>query len=264
MRYCTSYYQKENIRAKVDEIRFTIQNLTLALSYAAEHTNKKIIVEVPSLSAEKIPSMEKLAKLQKETNNLILDFYELQDLSKYVKSTGYHNVMYHYPAVTWAMIQILMYYKVSDIYVGEPLLFDLPAVASYIKERGVNVRVCPHRVKTDFTKDIETDLGIRHFFILPQDAEWYDRFIDVFELVDKNIVREEALVNTYTSKEPYIHALDYLVENIGIELNAAVVDNRWKERRMRCQQKCLKDPKECDFCNKHVKMFEAVKKMRES
>ena len=32
MKYCTSYYQPENIRAKVDEIRFPIQNLTVALT----------------------------------------------------------------------------------------------------------------------------------------------------------------------------------------------------------------------------------------
>lgn len=264
MRYCTSYYQKENIRAKVNEVRFTIQNLTLALTYATEHKDKRIIVEVPSLTANKIPSVEKLFKLQQETENLILDFYELQDLAKYSKTTGSRHIMYHYPAVTWAMIQILMYYKVSDIYIGEPLVFDLPAVGEYIKDRGVIVRVCPHRVKTEFTKNIETDLGIRHFFILPQDAAWYEKYIDVLELVDHNVVREEALVNTYTADKPYVHALDYLIENIGSELPAGVVDERWRNRRLRCQQKCLKDPKECDFCLKHMNLFEAVKKARES
>lgn len=265
MKYCTSYYQPENIRAKVDEIRFPIQNLTVALTYANNHSDKRIIIEIASLTAPKIPSLDKLSRLQEETPNLTYDFFELQDLAKYNKSTNCgRNYMYHYPAVTWAMIQILMYHKVSDIYIGEPLVFDLNAISKYVKENGIKIRVCPHKVKNEFTKEIESDLGIRHFFVLPQDADAYGDYIDVFELLDRNIVREEALVRTYTAKEPYTHALDYLIENIGVELNCALVDDRWITRRLNCQQRCLKSPKECDFCYRHMRMLEAVKNMRES
>lgn len=265
MKYCTSYYQPESIRAKVDEIRFTIQNLNLALTYANEHSDKRVIVEIASLTKDKTPSIDKLSKLQEETKNLTYDFFELQDLAQYNRTTDCgRSYMYHYPAVTWAMIQILMYHKVSDIWIGEPLVFDLNSVSKYIKEKGIQIRVCPHKVKNEFTKEIETDLGIRHFFVLPQDADAYEDCIDVFELLDRNVVREEALVRTYTTKEPYTHALDYLIENIGTELNMALVDDKWRARRRNCQQKCIKSPKECDFCYRHMRMLEAVKNMKKS
>lgn len=264
MKYCTSFYQPESIRNKVDEIRFTAQNLTIALDYAIQHINKRIIVEITSLNAANLPTIEKLYKIQEKTSNLILDFYDLQDLIQYSKRTKSTNIMYHYPVISWAMIQILLYYHVSDIYIGEPIVFDLPAVKSYIKNHNVNIRVCPHKVKTELTKNIESDLGIHHFFILPQDANWYEEYIDVFELIDHNIVREEALVNAYTSPEPYQYNLNYIIENLNVELPAGVIDERWRQRRLQCHQKCLKDIKECNFCAQHLKIFETIIKKKES
>ena len=87
MKYCTSSYQPESIRNKVDEIRFAAQNLTIALDYAVQHINKRIIIEITSLNAANLPTIEKLYKIQEKTSNLILDFYDLQDLIQYSKQT---------------------------------------------------------------------------------------------------------------------------------------------------------------------------------
>lgn len=264
MKYCISYRQNPDIRAKVDEIRFPVQTLSLAVTYATENPDKRIIIEIPA-NADKLPSIEKLSKLQESTPNITYEFYELQDLIKYNKATNCgRSYMYHYPITTWAMIQILKFHKVSDILLGEPLLFCLDDIFNYVKEQNIKIRACPHKVRNNLLKDIPTDIGIRHFFVLPQHVHLYEEYIDVLEISDEDDVRERGLIQTYTSGNPYLFPLNLLIENIGTSNPPDFIDNKWVHKRIYCQQKCIKSPTECDYCNKHMKLFEAVKSIEES
>lgn len=261
MKYCTSCNQQENILSKVDEVRFHINSLNLALSYSESHPNKRIIIEIATLHNAKNPTIDKLHKLQQENANLFYDFYDLKDLREYSQLIK-QRFMYHYPVTTWGMVQILKFYGVSDITIGEPLVFDLNNVNKYIKNRGIIVRVCPHQVKTDaFSLDNDNDHGINHFFVVPQHANWYNAYIDVFDIIDDNVIREETLVNLYVSKEEYKLNLDYLILNIGCQLPPNFIDEAWLSRRSICQQKCLKDARECWYCKRVVDLCESLSKI---
>lgn len=265
MKYCTSCHQTVELK-NVQEVRYGVHLLSQAMEYATLHPDKKIIVEIPRVEAERVPGYMKLNSLLRNCANMFFDFYELQNLIQF-----YHTweedtpirYMYHFPVVTWAMVQILMYYKVSDITIGEPLTFNLQAVKTSIRDKGVSIRVIPHQAKNALAIPNTDDCGLEHFWILPQHASLYDKYIDVFDLVDNNIKREETLVQVYTSNAPYIFDMGILITNLNCTLPAEYVDPLWVKRRLNCKQKCLEGKHTCHYCRSQYEVYLALQKINQ-
>lgn len=266
MQYCTSYYQSEPIRKKVNELRFSSRAINDALGYAERHPDKRVIIELLDLHDDYMPPMEKLHKLHTEQTNVYYDFYNLHDLveySRFLKDNENHYIMYHQPVLTWGLVQILLYHKVSDIVISEPLTFNMQELAQNIHPK-VKIRVRPYFAKPEVARGIETDSGIHHFWILPQHIHLYEPYIDVIDLIDDNIVRETALVNTYTSNKEFAARLDTLIEGIESSIGASFIDEKFVQRRLNCGQNCLKNNNYCHFCDQYVKMYDVIAKQQET
>lgn len=266
MKYCTSYYQSEPVRQKVDELRFTVATLNDALGYAERHSDKRVIVEILDLHKERVPSIEKLHKLHEEMPNVYYDFYNLHDLVEYARWLGSYEhkyIMYHQPALTWGLIQILLYYKVSDIVIGEPLAFNMPELEKNVHDKA-RIRIRPYFAKPEIARGIETDSGIHHFWVLPQHMHLYEQYVDVIDLLDDNVVRETALVHTYTSGKEFSARLDTLIEGVECEVGASFIDEKFVMRRLSCGQNCLKNSNYCHHCDQYVKMFNVIAAQRKS
>lgn len=266
MKYCTSYFQSEPARQKVNELRFSIHVLNDALGYAERHSDKRVIVEILDLHAERTPTIEKLHKLHEEQMNIYYDFYNLHDLVEYARWLGdYENkyIMYHQPALTWGLVQILLYYKVCDIVIGEPLAFNMNELEKNVHPHA-RIRIRPYFAKPEIARGIETDLGIHHFWVLPQHMHFYEPYVDVIDLLDDNIVRETALVNTYTSNKEFSARLDTLIEGVECGIGASFIDDKFVQRRLTCGQSCLKNSNYCHFCDQYVKMYDVIAAQRKS
>lgn len=261
MKYCTSNRQQLATLAFVDEVRYKINNLNNAIYYAESNPGKRVIIEIDRITAN--PTIDKLCNLQKEITNLDYDFFDLRDLREYSKMNA-GRYMYHHPATTWAMIQILKFYRVSDILLGEPLVFDLEKTNKYIRNCGIKIRVCPHKVKGDsFSMDNQNDYGINHFFAVPQSADWYDNYIDVFELIDDNEIREKSLVEVYANKKEYHYSIIHLIQNLNVDLTPAFIDEKWLVRRTTCQQKCIRSLEECAYCSRLIDVCQKITQREE-
>ena len=267
MKYCTSYFQSEPIRKKVDELRFSTASFNEALIYAENHQDKRVIVEILDLHQERVPSVEKLHKLHEEQPNVYYDFYNLHDLVEYARWLGdyeHRYIMYHQPALKWGLIQILMYYKVSDIVIGEPLTFSTKELEKNVHSQGIKLRVRPYFAKPQIARGIEGDSGIHHFWILPQHMHFYESIFDVIDLIDDNVVRESALVNTYTSGNEFSARLDTLIEGVECSIGASFIDDKFVSRRLNCGQNCLKNNNYCHYCDQYVKMYDVIAAERKS
>lgn len=257
MKICTSYFQPEFICNQVQEIRYSMTALMSALEYAERHPEKKIIIEIFSLDDNKLPKIDKLFALQQERDNIFYDFYILSDLVKYSKSNHRPSrVMFHQPATTWGLIQILMYYNVSDITIDEPLTFNMSEIAANVRANGINIRVRPNIAKNRYEQEMESDSGIRHFWVLPQHLNFYEEYIDVLDLIDNNSERETAVVNTYLNNKPYEASLSLLVEGIEHDVGASFIDDRFVIRRLNCGQTCMKNTNYCHYCDTMMRMYD--------
>lgn len=259
MKICTSYYQSEHIRNQVDEIRFSITALTPALDYAERHPDKKIIIEILTLDDSKIPSITKLFTLQQEQENIYYDFYRLSDLVWYSKENSRQpkHIMLHQFATTWGLIQILMYYNVSDITIDEPLTFDMPAIAENIKSKGISIRLRPHVAKNSYEREMENDSGLTHFWVLPQHIHLYEDYADVIDIIDNNSEREAALVNLYLKGE-YHASLSFLIEGVEKDIGASFFDEKFAVRRLSCHQTCMKNKNKCRYCDWYAQLYHTV------
>ena len=265
MKFCTSYFQPDFIRNQVQEVRFSIMALMPALEYAGRHPDKKVIIEILSLADSKMPSVNKLYDLQQENNNVYYDFYALYDLVSYSRAHDHapRHIMLHQPVDTWGLIQILMYYHVSDITIDEPLTFDLPNVLKDIKSHDINIRIRPNIAKNRYEKEMETDNGLHHFWVLPQHLNFYEDYIDVIDLIDNNSEREAALVKTYLSGN-YEASLSLLVEGIEKDIGAPFITDKFVTRRLSCGQVCMKSKDYCHHCDQYAKMYEVIAAQRKS
>lgn len=256
MRYSTSYRQPESVRRLADEIRFPVGNLNLALSYAASHPDKRVIIEI--YSKEDSPTLHKLLKIQKEQSSILYDFFDINDLIEYSSmAESYCKYMFHAPLNSWTEVALLKKYKVSDIIIGEPLSFDLEAVKKNIKNKNITVRVCPHSVVNKLNINLESDNRECHFFALPQEAEYYSEYIDVFDIIDGNEAREKALLEAYAGDKEFLYGLDFLIAGLDVKFNGSALDDNWRKARSNCGQVCMKNGS-CHYCTTAFKFYTAA------
>lgn len=260
MKFCTSCFQDLQTREKVDEVRFQINSIGSAATYAEEHPNQRIIVEVKSLvNLEDVRiGIDKLLSLIKENKNLYMDFYDLNDLKLFSQvSEKNKHYMYHYPATSWNMVSLLKEFNVSDITLGEPLVFQYDNILNYIKkEFEVNIRINPTLGQPKLLKDT-ADRGIHHFWILPQHLHLFEEVFDVCDLTDSNLAREKSIVEVYLSKYDYILPLSALFGfNTPIWGKFIEEDLMWK--RSACGQTCMISKNKCHYCDMIEEMYRVL------
>lgn len=253
--YCTSAYQDEITRDKCQEIRFSLQSINAALSYLESHKAeyKRIVIEIPAaFDPNKFHiTLEQLNDLGRENpEHIVYDISSFEMLKWFAHN---HNpgvrYMYHYPISDYNILQLVLEYDVTDIYLAEPLAFDVEELAARFNFHDKILRVHPAQ---PFTTAAYQDLPgshINHFWILPQHAHLYHS-IDIFELTDDNIEREATLVNVYTRDQFYVGPLDALVKDINLDthMTAGYVNEHWAKKRRDCHQRCLSDPDCCHYC----------------
>lgn len=259
MKYCTSNYQWETYRMKVQELRFSIKNINGALHFLEneKHSEHRVILEIPDVNNMGI-SLDKLIPLAKENKQIVLDLFKLEDLITVAKASNKEcSYMYHYQVTTWALIQILCYYNVSDILLGEPLVFEMDKVRDNIKSHGINIRVCPH-LGRQITEPV--DDGSCHFWILPQHMHLYENVIDVCDLLDNNITREATIVDVYTCGKPYVLPMNLLITNFDREVSGGRITEDLIRGRKNCGQRCMVNGMSCHSCDIYMRLAEAVKR----
>lgn len=269
MKLCTSYYQAPNIRDKVDEIRFSIYVLSSALNYANEHSDKRVIVEILNLHDNRTPDIEKLYSIISEApnHNITYDFYSIIDLAEYYRQTKRENnsIMYHHPATTWTQIdELITWYQVSDIVIGEPLAFQCFELIKFLRPRGVKLRVRPFPEMDYWEESNYKDDGLRHLWIPPKRIDEYDDCFDVVDILHPNIVRETALVEAYATRADYF-ALDVstVIPNIHIDVPLAPFTDINSEYdfigvRKNCAQRCMRSPNSCHYCESVMNLWKAI------
>lgn len=271
MLLCSSYYQNDLYREKVDQIRFSMYNFNNALSYIMRRPNKEIIIEILALHEERegkrvCPTVEKMMKLQAENPTITYDFYSIDDMLEYYFACKEdteitYKYFHHFPVTSWNMVSVLLGCKVSDIVLGEPFVFMADEVNKYIHP-FVRIRAYPHKGKPAFIQSINNiPSSICFFFMIPQYMNLCTH-IDIFDLLDDNIVRESALIDVYT-KSNYNFKLKHLIPSIGSDLTGAYLDEQFFTRRLNCHQACMKSPNTCHYCTAYEKMYETIAKKNE-
>ena len=162
------------------------------------------------------------------------------------------------------MVQILLYYHVSDITIGEPLIFNVNELQKNIHSQGVTIRIRPDKARTGIETTLVEESGINHFWLLPQHISLYENYVDVIDLIDNSVTRESELVNIYTRNQPYSAMIDTLILGLNCPIGADFFDDKFEVRRLTCGQTCIKNKNNCHFCDQYAKMYDVIAAQRKS
>lgn len=257
MHFSASYRQYE-LYKELDEIKFPISLLSNAINTASQYPDKRIIVHITDIESADI-ALDKLLSLLIETSNLFLELYNIQDVitlssQLLTRHCIERKLFYHHAATSFNMIYFLLKHNVSDIVVGEPIVFDLSEVRKMVpKDSGVILRADPVQGRPILFESIKNvDDGLYHFWALPQSVPFYDNYIDVFDLSDSNKDRESTLITVFKRGE-YIHSLASLCRAVENQVPCAMFSEENLRYRVTCKQRCIRD--NCHRCRIVADMY---------
>lgn len=256
MRLCASYHCKNEF---LDEIRYSVGLLDNAILYAQDYPERIIIIEILNLAQSNI-STKRLQEFASELSNLVYDCYLMEDYI-FLHQHNFEHIMYHYPITTynelWAILQLSPY----GVVIGEPLTFELSTVRKILDQQNtyVQLRVVPHIGRPSAWAHLrDQDNGIKHFWIAPQMLHIYEPYVDVLELYDAKVERENALVNIY-HKGDYTFGLNSLLRNCESEILCPMITEGISQKRINCGQRCMRLPSNCHYCDRMEDVIKLTK-----
>lgn len=256
-----SHHQYETYKNKIQEVRYPSNMLNSILNYLnnPNHT-QTILIEITTIEnmeqLEKI-SLNMLIKLYNENPQIKLSFSRLEDLKTFSTKVENHRYMYAYPINTWAFAEVVCRMGVSDVFLGEPLVFDMNAAKALKDKYNVNIRVCPHIGSPTYGLGITNELN--HFFVLPHHMKLYKDIIDVIDIRDRNVLREATLIDLYSKEKEYTLPLNLLVENVQNNAPGSYITKELAKKRMNCKQICLRPDRTCHSCDMYIRALNTLK-----
>lgn len=232
-----------------------------AITLANKYPEKRIVIHIVDLKGT--IALDKILNLLVETKNLYLELYNIEDLLTIssqlsIRECPNKKIFYHHPVTTFNMIYFLMQQNVSDIVLGEPIVFNLTEVRKMIpKDSGVIIRANPAEGRPQLYNLIKNvDDGLYHFWVTPQATYLYDNYIDIFDLSDSNEIRESTLITVFQKKE-YPHSLRSLCKNVDNDIPCGMFSEEDLRYRLTCKQRCIQGT--CHRCKIISDMYLRVK-----
>ena len=258
MKLCASYNTKNDA---LTEIRYPASRLDLLIEQLIDHADKIYILEILSFEESNLKEAQ-LIDLCNENSHLIIDFYNKNDYIKF--STLIPHFMYHYPACTFNDLYWLMSFHPYAITIGEPLIFNIKRARQAVNDMTpennyTQIRILPAIGRPSEWAPLAAlkhDNGINHFWLIPQQLHIYEPYVDVLDLYDRNIEREQQLVKLY-HKGTCNWGLNTLLRNCDISIPCELIPDEFTQHRLNCEQRCMRGNNSCDYCNRQIRLVSA-------
>ena len=264
MNLCASFHSDLTHRLLLNEIRYPISYLDTALQELEKRPTVTVILEIVSLASCGL-KVDKLMSILQENENIIVDCYQWQDFLTLQGKCSTKQLMYHYPINNYTQLWYVLHFKPYAVTLSEPLTFDLPQARQTVDdltEQATKIRVVPALGRSSEWILINDDNGFKHFWIMPNTIPVYEPYIDILDLYDADVSREQALIAAYHSQN-YTLPVGVLVKNCSSTLPANMVDNELAERRLRCQQRCMRGTINCcHYCDMFQRTAEIARSSR--
>lgn len=155
------------------------------------------------------------------------------------------------PALNIKDIERYIEMGVSSVSVMGPLILSHDILLSFANK--VELRVCPILSAAD---------KINSCFIRPEDIDLYE---DVFKTIDfsyvNDSIKEKTLTKIYFNGE-WFFDLEMLGSHMP-RVNNCLIYNGFGQRRLNCEQKCVTQKENCQFCNRVLSIANKCKNILE-
>lgn len=235
--------------AKAQEIRVKYKHLDSLLDIYEINPKANIILTITKeeKSQVKWDEVEKYNIMWQ--NNVIVetDSFDVMDACKLCGVRFFYAI----PVNTFSELKALADYGCCDVKIDAPLTHMLDKIEKF----DITIRMCPNIAYYAY---IPRENGVIGSWVRPEDVEFYEQFIDVFEFEDCDVKKERALYRVYAEQKSWMGPLNSLITNLNYPGDSKLVHEDFAIWRGFCGQRCVSGGN-CSICYRMLDLAQPEK-----
>lgn len=253
MKYCLDYFNKSEYEYEVDEIIIDADDTGKHYAeFIDSHPDQRIIIRICPDEDKLFAVVDELVELAKTHKfTILVDYHEVVEFVPKFEKEGipcYNGYIYNH----WEEFNMALNSSATDIRISGELAFSLNKVAAMAHEVGKKIRVIANNPYENNVLPI-----YKHFFIRPEDVEYYEPYVDVIEFSVGSLPKFDVLYKIYTKDKSWYGDLGELIYGLK-DIDSRCVLPTFSIRRMTCGRRCIKGTK-CTLCESTIELSRAMK-----
>ena len=250
MKYCLSSRQTKKYLTMADEIYVESRDYRQISDLFVDYPDKMIILEITNENLENENFMKIVEEYGKSSKEFCCCIYNLKEYL-WFKQRGI-KFYYGHPINNYFDMRGLIDLGVEYIKITAPLTFNMQTLKTWNKK----FRMVPN---VAYDAYIPRANGIYGQWVRPEDTQWYNEGIYVFEFEDCSLDKERTLYDIY-HRGVWSGNLNLLLTNLNVDADNRAFPDDIGQMRAHCGQRCMQTGS-CHFCETAF-MFE--KALREN
>lgn len=252
MKYCLSSRQTKKYLTMADEIFVESRDYRQISDLFIEYPETMIILEISNDNLYDTDYMNVVEQYGKSSENFCCCIYNLKE-AEWFKERNI-KFYYGYPISNFYDLQALKGLGVEYIKLMAPLTFHM----QWLEKQDMKFRMVPN---VAYDAYIPRSNGICGQWVRPEDINWYNAGIYVFEFEDANLDKERTLYEIYAQKGVWNGNLNLLLTNLNINADNRALPDDIGETRANCGQRCM-ERGNCHFCETAFLFEKAMRKYK--
>ncbi len=246
MKYCVSGRQNKEILSNIDEILLQEKDFRIIPDFFHDYPKATIILNIDDYSEINKDTILKYS--QTNPDKFIVRLKNFEDIEWY--KTNHIKFYYKYPVSTFYDVQGLINLGVEYITIMAPLTFQM----NKLKKLNAKFRMVPN---VAYDAYILRKNGIFGQWVRPEDVQYYEEGIYVFDFEDADLQKEKTLLSVYRDKKKWNGNLNLLISNLNHNVDNRSILPETGRMRSNCGQRC-QESGTCHFCDLSLKFNSKV------
>lgn len=241
MKYCLSGRQTAEYLKKADEILVEGRDYRVISDYFIDYPDKTIILDYNTEFFEKnaVDISDTIKQYAEISENFVCRLHTLQNIFWFMENGI--KFYYAYPVNNYYDMKALMDLGVEYINITAPLTFSIDKLP--VGEHYPKFRMVPNVAYDGY---IPRDDGIQGDWVRPEDVEFYESAIYIFDFEDINLDKERTLFDIY-ERRSWKGNLNFLITNLNENVTNTTVPDEFGLYRSTCGQRCMQNGT-CHYC----------------
>lgn len=159
-----------------------------------------------------------------------------------------------FPASDMISLSNLISFGVSDVYIGDSLMYNLPDVSKFCHSRGVKMRV----VLNEITSFWGQGRNPKDMFFRPEDYDILDTYFDIFEF-DCEKDRIPILKKVWLEDKRWIGDLRAVHDGVRFHIPNGSLSPNFTNKKISCGRKCdYVENFTCNRCNQLMEVAQTL------
>ena len=214
------------------------------IEFVHMYADKRINIECDQID------LTLMSKLQQFNQNLYLRinwyYTPLSMLSK-IKEHGFKFFFSEKcPATTPTMLEDFISLGVSDVYLGDELMYSISQASAYCRKHKVRTRLVVNKISTSLW-GFRSGFDCRSMFFRPEDMPLLNEYFDVFEIDCPN-ENFKTMKDIWFNDQTWPDDLRMIVPDLSIQVPNQSLAPTFTMNKLGCGKKCMIGKSGCTKC----------------